>query len=740
LRGFKSVSLQWELGLWLAGGLILLFIPLVLLGAHEAAVSAAGMAAERLLVAQMTAVFLDTELEEQFVVLEYAARGLGESADRSPEQRLLIDYSRARNAFISSFFLTDAIGRVQWTTASDPAVPGDDLSTADYVRQPLMTGSRYVSPVHTHQLTGSPTAILAVPVRAPNGQIVGTLAGRLNASAAGLQTVAQAAELVGENGHAELVDQNLRLIVGREYGHPGRALNPADHSAFYHALLAQSASAVALTDPIEESGQRHVMAFAPLTSAPWGFGLGGSESIWVGVLALATALFFAWVTRRTVVVPVESLIATTGRIAAGDLTTPIRRLGGGEVRLLAGALDDMRQSLWQAREALALERSRYRAIVESMADAVVTTDASGRITAFNPATEALTGWPADEVLGQPYGEIVRLAGGSESGGRASGRLLAISDRSTIGIVKGWLTRRDGRQTAVAVARSPIHGQDGATKGTVHVLRDVSADEELSRLKDEFLSAVSHELRTPLGAIKGYATTILLEPADYGLGAATERCLRIIVEASDELEELVGNLLDMSKIGADAFAIEPATLRLRPLVSRAVDRLRARASQHRVTLLVPPRLPSVWADPHRVEQVLYNLLDNAIKYTPDGGAIEIVAAASDAEVTVSVTDDGLGIPPEELDRLFDRFQRGASARMRQIKGTGLGLAICRGIVEAHGGRIWAESPVHPEAAAGSPGTAMRFTLPLARVVTNGHQPDSSSAGRARAAVTALEGEP
>jgi signal transduction histidine kinase len=293
---------------------------------------------------------------------------------------------------------------------------------------------------------------------------------------------------------------------------------------------------------------------------------------------------------------------------------------------------------------------------------------------------------------------------------------------------------------VAVARSPIHGQDGATKGTVHVLRDVSADEELSRLKDEFLSAVSHELRTPLGAIKGYATTILLEPADYGLGAATERCLRIIVEASDELEELVGNLLDMSKIGADAFAIEPATLRLRPLVSRAVDRLRARASQHRVTLLVPPRLPSVWADPHRVEQVLYNLLDNAIKYTPDGGAIEIVAAASDAEVTVSVTDDGLGIPPEELDRLFDRFQRGASARMRQIKGTGLGLAICRGLVEAHGGRIWAESPVHPEAAAGSPGTAMRFTLPLARVVTNGHQPDSSSAGRARAAVTALEGEP
>ena len=119
----------------------------------------------------------------------------------------------------------------------------------------------------------------------------------------------------------------------------------------------------------------------------------------------------------------------------------------------------------------------------------------------------------------------------------------------------------------------------------------------------------------------------------------------------------------------------------------------------------------------------------------------MAEASDAEMIVSVTDDGLGIPPEELDQLFDRFQRGASARMRQIKGTGLGLAICRGIVEAHGGRIWAESPARPWAEACSPGTAMRYTLPLARVVpANGQQPDPSPAERVRAEVTALEDEP
>jgi signal transduction histidine kinase len=137
--------------------------------------------------------------------------------------------------------------------------------------------------------------------------------------------------------------------------------------------------------------------------------------------------------------------------------------------------------------------------------------------------------------------------------------------------------------------------------------------------------------------------------------------------------------------------------------------------------MPRSLPAVRADARRVEQVLYNLLDNAIKYSPDGGRVDVRAEASDEEVTVSVIDEGLGIPANELPNLFERFYRGTGARTRGIGGTGLGLAICRGIVLAHGGRIWAESPAADHRAGESRGTAIRFTLPIARSRMKAHRP-------------------
>ncbi|MGH2368331.1 MAG: sensor histidine kinase, partial [Chloroflexota bacterium] len=187
---------------------------------------------------------------------------------------------------------------------------------------------------------------------------------------------------------------------------------------------------------------------------------------------------------------------------------------------------------------------------------------------------------------------------------------------------------------------------------------------------------------------------------------------VIAEASDELQELVDNLLDMTKIGAGALDVNPAPMRLRALALAAVERVRPRAGSHELRVAVAARLPAVYADPRRVEQVLYNLLDNAIKYSPERGRVAIAAEATGAEVLVSVADEGLGIPDDLLGAVFARFRREASARTRGINGTGLGLAICKGIVEAHGGRIWAESPVRGRPPADRPGTVVRFTLPIA----------------------------
>jgi two-component system sensor histidine kinase KdpD len=249
------------------------------------------------------------------------------------------------------------------------------------------------------------------------------------------------------------------------------------------------------------------------------------------------------------------------------------------------------------------------------------------------------------------------------------------------------------------------------------LRGVSAAEEMDRLHDELLETVAHELQSPLGLIKDCAATLLAPDAPRD-ERTVRRCLSVVIEASHRLEGLAAQLIDTSRIRAGAFAVEPLPVRLGPLVQEAVARARKRTACHRLRLGVPAHLPPVLADACRLEQVLDNLLDNAVKYSPDGGEIVVSAEGAGGEVVVSVSDQGLGVSAEELGKLFGRFYRGALARARRIRGNGLGLAICRGIVEAHGGRIWAESPVPGRPPAAGPGTTISFTLPIAAAARSG----------------------
>ncbi|MBI4494083.1 MAG: PAS domain S-box protein [Chloroflexi bacterium] len=726
MPGLLDMPLQRKIGLLVLVGLLLMFGLFGLLGALLADDHARQTADERLVIAQLTVSFLDSEIEEQFRQLETAAALAADATDDlGSQQHLLRDLLRQPEPFVTSVFLTDRTGRLRWAEPAELAELGADLSSYPHVRAPLATGARYVSGVHTMGATGNPTAVLAVPVIGPDGVPVGVLGAAIDPNHRALHDLVAAARQLGQTGHAELVDQVGRVIVSSE---PSRVLEPGEHPEFYRPLLERRASDVGTTGPIgdedaAERGQRHVMAFVPLVHAPWGLLLGGSEAeflalahrwLWltaiVGGLSLVIALFLVWVTTRSVARPVQALTTASRRIAAGDLATPVPSLGEGEVRALAEAFDDMRRHLRQALEALAVEKSRYQAIVGSMADAVFTTDAQLRVTAFNPAAEALTGRSAAEVLGRPCLEVVRPV--DDQGKTACSDncpLLRASSAASPTVAKETIRRRDGRAVVVATARSAIHDHSGTLAGVVHVLRDISAEEELSRLKDEFLSTVSHELRTPLSFVKGYASTLLLPdgPRDE---ATTRRCLQVIVEASDELQELVDNLLDMSRIGAGALSVEPQPVRLEVLARAAVERARVRAQGHRVQVAVTAGLPLVSADPHRIEQVLYNLLDNAIKYSPEGGRVTIAAEAAAAEVLVSVADEGLGIPPEEMSGLFERFHRGKTARARHIGGSGLGLAICKGIVAAHGGCIWAESPVPGRPPGALPGTVICFTLP------------------------------
>jgi signal transduction histidine kinase len=230
-------------------------------------------------------------------------------------------------------------------------------------------------------------------------------------------------------------------------------------------------------------------------------------------------------------------------------------------------------------------------------------------------------------------------------------------------------------------------------------REVANLKKLDRLKTELLSTVSHELRTPLAAIKGYATTLLQH--DRMRADVRREFLGIIDSESDRLAELISNLLDMSRLEAGVLRVDPAPIRLQRLADGAVQRAQHLTPAHEI-LLDWRADPWVAADVSRVEQVLTNLLNNAIKYSPDGGQICVSSRTRDSMLLISVQDHGVGIPPREVDKIFDRFHRVEGDLAQRVSGTGLGLAICRGLIEAHGGRVWVES---------EPGVGSTFTVTL-----------------------------
>ncbi|RME46419.1 MAG: hypothetical protein D6791_08350 [Chloroflexi bacterium] len=226
--------------------------------------------------------------------------------------------------------------------------------------------------------------------------------------------------------------------------------------------------------------------------------------------------------------------------------------------------------------------------------------------------------------------------------------------------------------------------------------------ELDQLKSEFVSMVSHELRAPLTNING---SIELMLADGDMDPESQRTmLRIIGEQSARLTRLVQGILNVSRIEARKLEIHPQAVDVRPLMEKAIENLARRENIHEFELPEGP-LPLVWADPDRLEEILANLIDNAVKYSPEGGTIKLSARESDGRLIISVTDPGVGIPAKELDKIFEKFHRVDRGDARTTYGHGLGLYISKRFIEAHGGDIWVESKL-------GKGSTFSFTLPLA----------------------------
>lgn len=356
-------------------------------------------------------------------------------------------------------------------------------------------------------------------------------------------------------------------------------------------------------------------------------------------------------------------------------------------------------------QALMKEQGRLAAIFHYSAEGILIVDDALRIIDFNPAMEKLTGWRESEVLGRPYHEVLRPKD-------RQGNTLAWQDSPILQAFAGQnvvnremvISTRDGQRFAVSVTASCVRSAKGEPMNGILNVRDITREREQEEQRSTFISVISHELQTPIAIIKGYASTLARTDAMLDPEALRSRLLAVEEEA-DRLNKLVGNLLYASRIQAGGLQMEIAPLDLARLVQGVVRRLRAKSPDCSVTLDIPPQLPTVMADRDRIEEVLQNLLDNAIKYSPQHPTVTVTCRATGDEVIVSVSDAGIGISLRDQEQIFHRFQRIGNQLTSTSPGAGLGLYICRAIVEAHGGQIWVESTLHE-------GSTFSFSLPRA----------------------------
>jgi PAS domain S-box-containing protein len=368
-----------------------------------------------------------------------------------------------------------------------------------------------------------------------------------------------------------------------------------------------------------------------------------------------------------------------------------------------------------------VEATQSRAILEGIADGVLVADAGGDVILFNLACERLLGLQRDEVIRRPLTSLVGIYG-------PAGKLW-------IDAIDRWRRDPDSYQPGEFVAQriepddqhvisvhmAPVIANDDYL-GSVSVIRDITREVEVDRLKSEFVTNVSHELRTPMTSIKGYADLLILG-AGGPLAPTQQRFLEVIKGNADRLSLLVNDLLDISRIESGKVELvmraTPVAAVLQDVAATVRGHMDEAQKPMQLVVEAGASLPPVWADRERITQIVMNLAENAFNYTAAGGSITLRAAlsAGGREVVVEVVDSGLGIRPEDQPRLFDRFYRGEEALVMAASGTGLGLSIARQLAEMHGGRLWLK--------ASEPGRGSTFALALP--VAQAAQPEPSPGG-------------
>jgi len=347
------------------------------------------------------------------------------------------------------------------------------------------------------------------------------------------------------------------------------------------------------------------------------------------------------------------------------------------------------------------EKQRLDALLDSAADGILILDANLIVERCNTAFEKLYGLTRAEVAGKSHKEIIQwkkepqgitLEESVQSG-------WPLTPNATL-YVEGDLERPSPLPLPVGVTYAPLLSNENKLRNIIVSVRDITHFRNADEIKATFISIVSHELRTPVALIKGYASTLRRDDAKWDKRTINDS-LAVIEEEADRLSKMVDDLLDASRLQAGGLTLNQSDVALPNLAARVAERFAAQSPKHHLTSDFPPNFPVIIGDETRIEQVISNLVSNALKYAPEG-EIKISGTARPEQVIICVSDEGRGIDAKDLPYIFDRFYRSTNA-FKQTKGAGLGLYLARAIVEAHGGRIWAD------AGAGT-GARICFSLP------------------------------
>lgn len=391
------------------------------------------------------------------------------------------------------------------------------------------------------------------------------------------------------------------------------------------------------------------------------------------LFGLVVAICLSFLLSKTITDPVERLTDQAARIAAGDFDSSANIRSGDEIGILSDTFDEMSAQLSSTLRQVEEERNKLETLFLHMADGMVAFDEQGQLLQFNPAAEGM--------LGRPLGDRLRY-------------IDVFPDVQ----VRQEDVAKDGRSIEIDFAAGPRFlkiyfapirlGTDKT--GLMAVLHDVTEQRKLDDSRREFVANVSHELRTPLTNVRGYAETLM--SADDIDRPTQLRFLGVISSEADRMTRIVKDLLTLTRLDYNRMEMHMEPMDLRELGQKAAQAMEGQAAGKGLflTCTLPDALPPVLGDAERIQQVVINIITNAIKYNKPQGSICITGGTEGEQVFLRVADTGIGVPREDQKRLFERFYRVDKARSRESGGTGLGLAIAKQIVESHGGHIGFES--------------------------------------------------